>query len=1146
MLKNTMGKRFISLLISAVLIFNLFSSQIIVSAEELKKSPDFSFASNWSSLGYDGKLNGGFNGKLFIEGKDITTNKYAQEWLKSIYDNQDKITISINNKIINGNKGNVVGGGSLLTNETYYIAYNGGLYYLHIKLPTSLMVTETVLKNYLIKIDVPGYNTVEFLSKSSVPAISGDNTNNKFEFNTQNLTNNIELTFTDNHAWRQAITDIKLDGTSIFADKSKYTIQAGKIILDKSLFATAKDYSITINATKFTDSIVTQKITSTDVKLISGGTVAYQKIVFELEKWYKVSEVVGVSAIMENGSSTGLIYSSDSILNRITVSEYANTSGEYSKISKIKFDIRRNNCIYSLEYNLPIPKAKPVPVLLYNQANENKNTIGENIEVVIGYSDSDKNEVREWAFKIFSVKYDNYICPVINCQDAENGEITLTINATELYAAGPINFTFYSEGYNTTNELLTVKSVGKTPAFYHDNLSNFYPGEDLVISYPNADQEFYKGWYDNLICVVAQEKKLDINDKSQIVFEPASKSIIIKDAVINDNLDNIQISFASKGYEKKAFTLNYRSSKPSPIVYPMTNAENGKDVVLTFTDNEAWKNKISQITVGNKILDKAQYTIGNGKITIAADEFLGTMIYPITIKSEGFEDTELVQDMTGANSSNSFNPDKYSTKTALNIVCDGKTIAISERQLYELAAKQGNIAYDFSTYNTWPTFETTTYAFGPTIKSIFELAGINTSNLAGDSLIKVASGADGFNAKCTVDKLLNTDRFYFPNAGKINSFKGKTLDAKAWETAYDNSMTVPAIIELGAADGTLRFGQLNPQEQQKDALVKYLTSTNNPGTIEILSDKAKKFEQVTPSIENGSTVKPGTVLDFKSTNGRAGIFYTVGLNGEVPKDPTELDTMYNYAQFLGQKHNSYVFTDAPTIIKVKVIGRWGLDSDVMTLYFNGAHPKVDVTIDNGAKDFVQIDKNQLLNAVLTQDDIKQMANGSKMSVGVTCNEVSNPSDANLIIKALNGKEFKGIRYFDIDITKYIDGKAQSVTKLNAPIKITIPVPKELVGLGYEFAIVRVHDGVATTLKATVSNDGKYITFETDLFSTYALVYKDPASANRSVTNPQTPKANKPVSTNDDSEAIAYCSVALSTAAAIAFISNRRKKLSMEA
>lgn len=67
--------------------------------------------------------------------------------------------------------------------------------------------------------------------------------------------------------------------------------------------------------------------------------------------------------------------------------------------------------------------------------------------------------------------------------------------------------------------------------------------------------------------------------------------------------------------------------------------------------------------------------------------------------------------------------------------------------------------------------------------------------------------------------------------------------------------------------------------------------------------------------------------------------------------------------------------------------------------------------------------------------------------------------------------------------------------INAPDQqhLKLRVPERLLMAGRTFAVLRVHDG-ETVLLPDLDNDANTVTIETDRFSTYALVYRDNASA----------------------------------------------------
>ncbi len=77
----------------------------------------------------------------------------------------------------------------------------------------------------------------------------------------------VEITFTDNEAWRNAIKTVKIDSAALAADK--YSFVPGKLTIDKSSFAAdfpdVKDYAILVEAEGFKQTQVIQKLKSNKV-----------------------------------------------------------------------------------------------------------------------------------------------------------------------------------------------------------------------------------------------------------------------------------------------------------------------------------------------------------------------------------------------------------------------------------------------------------------------------------------------------------------------------------------------------------------------------------------------------------------------------------------------------------------------------------------------------------------------------------------------------------------------------------------------------------------------------------------------------------------------------------------------------------------
>lgn len=71
----------------------------------------------------------------------------------------------------------------------------------------------------------------------------------------------------------------------------------------------------------------------------------------------------------------------------------------------------------------------------------------------------------------------------------------------------------------------------------------------------------------------------------------------------------------------------------------------GHAIEITFTDDAAWRNAITGITVNGGALQSGRYTVAGSKITIDADVFGAAGAYTIVIKAQGYKDATAVQKM---------------------------------------------------------------------------------------------------------------------------------------------------------------------------------------------------------------------------------------------------------------------------------------------------------------------------------------------------------------------------------------------------------------------------------------------------------------------------------------------------------------------
>ena len=148
-----------------------------------------------------------------------------------------------------------------------------------------------------------------------------------------------------------------------------------------------------------------------------------------------------------------------------------------------------------------------------------------------------------------------------------------------------------------------------------------------------------------------------------------------------------------------------------------------------------------------------------------------------------------------------------------------------------------------------------------------------------------------------------------------------------------------------------------------------------------------------------------------------------------------------------------------------------------------------VTVDDSLKDLVGF----------TQVEINKITNGASASVTLDVKSTdSNVSDADKqavadAIAKLKGS-YKVGAYFDISVIKNVGGVSSQVSNLTAPVKITMTLDDSLINtdaaMHREYMVIRVHGDEIDALDATFDPATKQLSFYSDKFSTYAVVYKD--------------------------------------------------------
>jgi|GEM_PF-6465606 len=142
--------------------------------------------------------------------------------------------------------------------------------------------------------------------------------------------------------------------------------------------------------------------------------------------------------------------------------------------------------------------------------------------------------------------------------------------------------------------------------------------------------------------------------------------------------------------------------------------------------------------------------------------------------------------------------------------------------------------------------------------------------------------------------------------------------------------------------------------------------------------------------------------------------------------------------------------------------------------------------------------DEVKQLVLTDDDRNAIAAGKEVAVWLEMNDtsdtVSDQDKESIEEKVLEelGEEYGVVCFLDVSLWKQVTGEsAARVTDVpNGKVKVSLTVPESFRKEGATYKVACIHNGVVTILNATYDPTTYELTFETDEFSTYALVRAD--------------------------------------------------------
>ena len=236
----------------------------------------------------------------------------------------------------------------------------------------------------------------------------------------------------------------------------------------------------------------------------------------------------------------------------------------------------------------------------------------------------------------------------------------------------------------------------------------------------------------------------------------------------------------------------------------------------------------------------------------------------------------------------------------------------------------------------------------------------------------------------------------------------------------------------------------------------------------------------------------------------------------------------------------------------------------------GCAEKVDVTsIAKLTPDTVASgDMKDIVSVVVDTDDIEfteaekeAIANGADVKIEVDVKNIADSvtaKDKNAVEGIISGNYVVG-SYFDISIILSVGNDKRTITSTDKKIEFTIALPENLINTDSAvirtYKIVRVHDGETTILDAAFDAATGKLTFKSDKFSTYAIIYSDaktegsggvidkPSTSEPATGNPETGEST---ATGDTTNSVVYVILMIMSVMALAgvfFYEKKRKGLS---
>ena len=403
-------------------------------------------------------------------------------------------------------------------------------------------------------------------------------------------------------------------------------------------------------------------------------------------------------------------------------------------------------------------------------------------------------------------------------------------------------------------------------------------------------------------------------------------------------------------------------------------------------------------------------------------------------------------------------------------------------------------------------------------------------------LIKGTTGIEIRSGKLIVptDSKVEVEGTGDPFAQEANGNGSTTIGSAIAVAQHTTKLAIDVQIAGGKFSAVKPFLQANIQKNDADSVDKIKIAITGGSFIGTKAVESENFDgfitggtfSVKPENSELASGKVAKLLDnklyavgtenkitvVKAENGTLKVDKEQAVVGEtVTIEVTGITEGYevkNYVVKYGEDktvevvNNKFVMPDAEVTVEA-VIGKYQVEVNAPTLDVEEQPQEITVGITSGDEAKTN---DVLLKSLEANKELAEKVENKKVTVNVDVTKVDETikeEEKTIITDELVKKETTDnkvvlLGYYDISINVVnTDGESYGkITETSEKIKFTILLPEGIEkvedGKVRTYYVARNHEGKVELIEAKLSEDGKYLEFETDKFSTYAIAYTDTA------------------------------------------------------